>query len=147
MSEKHSGPSHSSPYGLSRLAPSISLVETAKEIQHADMMIGAVTSAKLHTIAEQIRFLQEQARDILAQAKTNLDMHTVQCSFVRRPGKTYHMYEKDDGSRYWSIISPAEWGADMRHVFRGSFRLEPDQSWTTVDSDVIEAEFRHREVP
>lgn len=130
---KHRGPAHSSPYGLSRLAPAITLVDVAAEIQRADEMIGTVTASKLDVIAEQIRRLQEQARAILDDAKRDLELHRARCAFPRLVGKTYHLYEKPDGDLYWSMVSPDEWGGAPPHAFRGSYRLEGDQSWTRAD--------------
>lgn len=136
---KHRGPAHASPYGLSRLAPAITLVDVASEIQRADEMIGAVTASKLDVIAEQIRRLQEQARAILDDAKRDLELHRARCAFPRLVGKTYQLYEKPDGDLYWSMVSPDEWGGAPPHAFRGSYRLEGDQSWTRVDEgEVVE---------
>ena len=61
-------PARLSPYGASRLAPAIDIVDTAKQIAEADRVIGTVVNAKLEVIAEQIRNLQEQARVVLQQA-------------------------------------------------------------------------------
>jgi len=128
--ERHDGPAHTSPYGLSRLAPAITLVDTAKEIERADELIGTVAHAKLKTIADQIRALQQQARGVLEEAKRDLELHRASCSFSRRPGHTYHLYEKADGALYWSMLSPADWGDEPPHRFTGTYRLEADQSWT-----------------
>ncbi|MBX3250519.1 MAG: DUF2452 domain-containing protein [Myxococcales bacterium] len=130
---KHRGPAHASPYGLSRLAPSITLVDVAKEIEAADSMIGAVTASKLSLIAEQIRALQARAREILEDASRDLDLHRARCAFPRLAGKTYHLYARGEADLYWSMVSPDEWGGEPPHPYRGSFRLEADQSWTRVD--------------
>lgn len=138
--KKHDGPKHtgsakSSPYGLSRLAPPIALVDVAEEIQKADHMVGTVVGSKLEVIAEQIRRLQEDAREILERAKRDLDLHRAGCSFPRRPGHVYHLYERSEDVRYWSMVSPEEWGKHAPHTFLGSYRLEADQSWTAVEGD------------
>ena len=130
---KHRGSGRSSPYGLSRLAPAITLVDVAKEIERADEMIGQTTSSKLKLIADQIRFLQEQARGILEDAKRDLDLHRADCAFSRRIRHVYHLYERDDGSLYWSMVSLEEWGGEPPHAYAGSYRLGPDQSWTPVE--------------
>ena len=131
--KKHDGPAHASPYGLSRLAPSIRLVDVAAEIAEADRMLGAVASSKLETIAKQIRALQDEARTILDRTKRDLDLHRAECRFTRRPGHVYHLYERADGRLTWSMIGPDEWGGTGPHEFRGSFRLEADRSWTPVE--------------
>lgn len=129
----HDGGDRSSPYGLSRLAPSMTLVDVATEIEKADEMIGETTSGKLKVIAEQIRHLQRQANTILEDAKRDLDLHRASCAFSRTVGQVYHLYERAPGDHYWSLLSPEDWGSSPPHPFAGSFRLEPDQSWTPLE--------------
>jgi hypothetical protein len=57
-------------------------------------------------------------------------MHQARCGFKRQPGKTYHLYRQQDGTRYLSMLSPAEWGGTPPHVHLGAYRLENDMSWT-----------------
>lgn len=134
----HDGDGRSSPYGLSRLAPSMTLVDMATEIEKADEMIGETTSSKLKVISEQIRHLKRQANEILENAKRDLDLHRASCGFSRTVGQIYHLYERGPGSHYWSLLSPEDWGASPPHPFVGSYRLEPDQSWTPVEEIDVE---------
>lgn len=53
-----------------------------------------------------MHFLQEQARRVLLEANTNKDLHHVACNFVKVPGKTYHLYQKSCGQRYFGMLSP-----------------------------------------
>ena len=131
--ENHRGDARAAPYGLSRLAPEISLVDVAREIQCADSMIGETTSSKLRLIAQQINLLQQQARTILDRAHHDLRLHRAACSFTRSPGQIYHLYERSSGALYWSILSPQDWHGRPPHPHRGSYRLQPDQSWTPLD--------------
>jgi hypothetical protein len=122
-----------SPYPLSRLSAPHELVDVAREIQAADVTLGGVTVAKLRVIAEQIRALQAQAAKVLEEARHAGELHRAACAFKRRPGHVYHLYKKRrDGSPYWSMLSPEEWGTPPDD-FQGSFRLELDMSWTPVD--------------
>jgi len=131
--DRHHGPASASPYGLSTLAPSISLVDVAGEIERADAMIGAVAHSKLRVIAEQIRALQAKAREVLDEARRDLDLHRARCSFSRRVGHVYHLYRREGGELYWSMVAPHEWGTAPPHEFVGSYRLGADQSWTPAD--------------
>lgn len=131
--DKHHGPQRTSPYPLSRLAPAHDLVDVAKRIADADAMIGAVASGKLGVIAEQIRALQDEARRILEETRRDLDLHRARCAFVRRPGQTYHLYRREGGELWFSMIAPDEWRGASGSEFAGSYRLELDQSWTRVD--------------
>uniref|UniRef100_A0A1Y1N772 DUF2452 domain-containing protein n=1 Tax=Photinus pyralis TaxID=7054 RepID=A0A1Y1N772_PHOPY len=109
------------------------LVELAVEIQKADNFIHANACNKLQIIAEQIRFLQQQAENVLRETKLNLDLHHAACNFVKVPGNIYHLYKRPSGQEYFSMLSPQEW-TNSPHPYLGSFRLEHDQSWTPCDA-------------
>ena len=125
-------PEHSSPYPVSRLAPPIALVDLAREIAQADQMISSKMDAQLEIIASQIRNLQEEARRVLQGARRDKELHRAQCAFPKRAGHVYHLYRKDDGTLYFSMLSPADWHKPP-HLFRGSYRLEADFSWTKLE--------------
>lgn len=138
---KHEGEARTSPYPVSRLAPAFDLVDVARRIQEADAVVGAVATAELTVLADQIRRLQEEAQRVLERTKRNLELHRARCTFVRKPGGVYHLYERADGERWFSMIGPSEWGSeDASRVFVGSYRLELDQGWTRVDPGATEAE-------
>ena len=130
----HSGMDHSAPYPVSRMAPAIELVDLARQISEADRMVNTRVSAKLKVIADQIKSLQREARAVLEEARQDLELHNAQCSFKRIPGRIYHLYQRDDGTRYFSMLSPQDWNASPPHSFMGSYRLENDLSWTPEDS-------------
>ncbi len=130
----HHGPDRSAPYPVSRLAPAVELVDLAQEIARADEVIRARSNAELRLIAEQIRSLQAKAREILEAAQRDQDLHRIPCSCRRVPGKVYHLYRRDDGSRYFSLLSPADWGGHPPHTHQGAYRLEPDMRWTPVEA-------------
>lgn len=129
----HRGGSRSAPYPVSRLAPPCELVDLAREIQRADDVIGARVSGQLAVIAEQIRTLQDQARAILEQTRRDQELHRVPCAVQRRPGQVYHLYRRDDGSRYFALLSPEDWGGRPPHRHEGAYRLEADMSWRPVE--------------
>jgi hypothetical protein len=118
---------------MSRLSPPHDLVDVAREIQQANAILGAVTSAKLEVLARQIRALQEQARAVLEAAQRDGELHRAACSFKKRPGHVYHLYRREDGARYLSMLSPEEWGR-APHAYEGSYRLEADMSWTRAEA-------------
>ena len=139
----HQGPARTSPYPMSRLAPAHDLVDVARQIQQADRTIGTVVTSKLDVIAKQIRALQEEAKDILEGARRDLDLHRAECAFQKRAGTVYHLYERPNETLYFSMLSPDDWGGAPPHAFRGSYRLEADQSWTPADE--IDGEARRPE--
>lgn len=137
----HQGREAASPYPISRMAPAFQLVDLAAEVAKADDMIANVTGGKLLTIAEQIRSLQNRAREILERAKRDADLHRVTCRFEKKPGETVHLYRDDDGSMNFSLFAPHEWKTKPKHTFVESYRLEQDLSFTPL----AEVEARERE--
>ncbi|SCX82224.1 DUF2452 domain-containing protein [Thiohalorhabdus denitrificans] len=131
--EIHQGPDHSSPYPVERGAPAFNLVDTAQEIEKADQMVNTRVSGKLKVIADQIKALQAEAEEIMNSAQEDMELHKAQCNFQRQPGKIYHLYEKEDGTLYFSMLSEEDWNGNPPDTFRGSYRLEPDYSWTPAD--------------
>lgn len=131
--EKHQGSDNSAPYPVSRMAPATELVDLAAQIAEADTMLANVTHGKLRQIAEQIVGLQQQATQILQATARDQQLHRAQCNFQRKPGTIYHLYRRPDGRDYLSMLAPQEWGGEPPHEFLGSYRLEPDMSWTAAD--------------
>lgn len=107
------------------------LVELAEQVQKADQFTRATAGSKLTVIAEQVRFLQEQARKVLEDARLNALLHKTSCNFKKIPGKTYYVYKqrKNPDQEFISMISPQEWGASGPE-FVAAYRLEHDMSWT-----------------
>lgn len=137
--QPYAGPERAAPYGLSRLSGPVSLVDVAREIEHADTMIASVTHAQLRLIAEQMAALRAEAERVLTRAKHNAELHRAEARFVRHPGKTYHLYARESGAQgpeicYWSLLSPSEWEGRPPHRFIGSYRLEVDQTFTQVSA-------------
>lgn len=132
-SSRYRGPAKAAPYALSRLSGPVSLVDVAKEIEQADQWIASTANAKLNVIADQMRALRAAAEQVLAKAELDASLHRAEAQFKRYPGRVYHLYERGDGTRYWSLLSPAEWQDKMPHAFLGSYRLEADQSFTALD--------------
>nr|XP_033778178.1 uncharacterized protein C1orf50 homolog [Geotrypetes seraphini] len=110
------------------------LVVLAQQVQKADEFIRANASNRLTVIAEQIRLLQEQARKVLEDAKRDADLHHVACNMVKKQGTIYHLYVRESGQRYFSILSPKEWGPNCPHEFLGSYKLQHDMSWTPYEN-------------
>ncbi|ELU01640.1 hypothetical protein CAPTEDRAFT_174027 [Capitella teleta] len=108
------------------------LVELAHQVSKADEFVRANAGNKLSLIAEQIKYLQEQARKVLEEAKKDADLHHAACNIVKKPGTTYNLYKRESGQAYLSILSPEEWGPACPHEYVGSWRLEFDQSWTPL---------------
>ena len=92
------GPDNASPYPVSRLGAPISLVDSARIIEAASSKVALRTNAQLEVIVEQMKALQERAREIIEQASRDVDLIHAECRFHRVPGKIYHLFERGDGT-------------------------------------------------
>jgi len=109
------------------------LVELAGQIQTADQFTRATAGSKLSVIAEQVRFLQSQAKAVLEEANLNKELHHIACNFKKVPGKIYYVYRREEsGAKYMSMISPEEWGANCP-IFDAAYKLEHDMTFTPYD--------------
>jgi hypothetical protein len=131
--KRYDGPSHAAPYGLSRMAPAYDLVDVAAQIQKADETLATMTGGKLAVIAQQIAQLQDQARVLLERARRDAELHRARCNFEKKPGSVYHLYRRDDGTMWFSLLAPEEWTRKPAQTFEGSYRLELDMSFTRID--------------
>eukprot|EP00064_Thunnus_orientalis_P003703 superscaffoldBa00000314_g3714 len=135
-----------SSYQTNRVGDPSDLVALAAQVQKGDDFIKANACNRLTVIADQIRYLQEQARKVLEEAKRDADLHHAACNIVKKPGNMYYLYERPSGQKYFSIISPKFmklWGEVVvtrrskhiccPHQFVGAFKLQHDMSWTPVD--------------
>ncbi len=143
--ERHHGRAASSPYPVSRLAPAFRMDELAQKVESSQVLVSAVTTRRLELIADQMRALRAQAERVLVEAERDLRLNEAHCPFRRKPGGTYHLYKKPDGSLYFSMLSPAEWGGRAPHPFEGSYRLEADMSWTPAE-EIAERDASRREL-
>ncbi|XP_054639346.1 uncharacterized protein C1orf50 homolog [Dunckerocampus dactyliophorus] len=117
-------------YQTTRVGDAMDLVALAAQVQKGDDFIKANACNKLSVIADHIRYLQEQARKVLEEAKRDADLHHAACNIVKKPGNMYYLYQRPSGQKYFSIISPKEWGPSCPHQFVGAFKLQHDMSWT-----------------
>ncbi|XP_048417429.1 uncharacterized protein C1orf50 homolog isoform X2 [Stegostoma tigrinum] len=77
--------------------------------------------------------LAQQIQKVLEDAKRDADLHHVACNIVKKPGTVYFMYRRDSGQKYFSILSPKEWGPTHPHEFLGAYKLQHDMSWTPYE--------------
>lgn len=122
-----------SSYQTNRVGDPMDLVALAEHIQKGDDFVKANACNKLTVIADQIKYLQGQAKKVLEDAKRDADLHHAACNIVKKPGNMYYLYQRPSGQRYFSIISPKEWGPSCPHQFLGAFKLQHDMSWTPAN--------------
>ncbi|KAL1494864.1 hypothetical protein ABEB36_010382 [Hypothenemus hampei] len=66
---------------------------------------------------------------IVKNLKRDCALHMAACNFVKKPGNTYHLYERSSGQQYFSMLSPIDWRGIPPHKFLGSWHLDFDETW------------------
>jgi len=130
--------SKASIYPISRLSANFQPINQIEVFEQSKQLLTLVAQAKLNQIMDQINFLKNQAKEIIMEAETNLQLHQASCAFEKRVGQVYYLYERDAESLYFSLLSPQDWNNNPPHTFKGAFKLEPDMSWIAViDSEFV----------
>lgn len=119
-------------YPSRTIDPPITLVDMAKEIEKAESQIKLNISGKLDLIYNQIKKLQEEAKKIIDAAYNDMELHKVECSFIKSPGQVIYLYEKNNKKLYFSRLSPDDWEEKPLNKFIGAYKLNIDQSFEKV---------------
>ena len=88
---------------------------------------------QLSQIYDQVQLLVKQAEEVQSRIEVSEQIYTAEIKFKPLIGHQYHLYEKEDGSRLLSVISPKEWGSSMpfkNHI--ASVKLLADHTWTII---------------
>jgi len=95
------------------------------------------TDAQLSQIYEQVALLKKQAD--LIKRRVEISERIYLAEFKNKPliGKTYHLYEKKDGSDAVSLIGPSEWGRSFPYAsFLATVKLLSDHTWEIIEGEV-----------
>jgi hypothetical protein len=106
------------PYGTSVSAPAISHDDVAT------WKIRGVSKAN-HQFSAKYNELKEEYKKLIEEYKWNDLVYNATYSFEPVIGEIYHLYSRDSGELFLSLIDPTQW--KMNYV--ASFRLESTQKW------------------
>ncbi len=81
-----------------------------------------------HKVKTRFNELKEQYALLMQEFEVNKLIHTAKFSFEPTVGQHYHLYMRDNGEHFLSIIAPNE--CDFNSL--GSFYLNADQLWEKV---------------
>jgi len=112
------------PYGDSVSAPAITEVNTSgyREVKSKE------ASTKLRTRYEE---LQEEFRKLVETSTDTQRMYDASISFVPIVGQVYHLYQRESGEEWVSMIDPEKFrGYYFEYI--GSYRLATDSVWIKV---------------
>ena len=110
------------PYGDNVAAPAITLPDTK---DYREVKVKEAQN-KLKTRYEE---LEAEFKKLVETAADNELIYTANISFSPKVGEVYHLYKKEDGTTWVSMVAPEQWGPSYNFEFLGSFRLATDSVW------------------
>ena len=80
---------------------------------------------------ERFEEIKKEYAKLIEEFKWNDLIYKSKYSFKPIQGKTYHLYQKDDGDKnlFLSIVGPNEW----KMLYIGSFKLMSNNKWEKTD--------------
>lgn len=109
------------PYGTNLGAPAIKIEDVGGWKRTAANEVNRQIKTKFDELKKEYESLVDEYRwnDLIFRAEYN---------FVPVIGETYHLYARENGSIFLSMIGPNEW--KMEYI--GSFKLTSTQKWKKV---------------
>ena len=92
------------------------------------------TQMQMDKLFEQMQLLAKQARELQDRADVSLQIYDAIIGFEPIVGENYHLYEKENGKRLVSLVSPKEWGKKIpfkKHI--AEVRLLADHTWDIIN--------------
>lgn len=87
------------------------------------------TENQLSQIKEQVDLLVRQAQKIHARIEISESIYLADCKITPLVGHIYHLYEKSNGTRLLSMVSPADWGSNPPFDHVADVELLADHTW------------------
>lgn len=73
--------------------------------------------------------LEEEYLKMVNDVKLNERIYSAKCQFEPIVGNTYHLYQKENGEEFLSLLSPNDW-KKFEHI--GSYKLLSDGRWEII---------------
>jgi hypothetical protein len=104
--------------------------DMGKTISNALLAMDQQTAMQLNQIQEQIQLLYRQAQDIRNRTDVSVWIYQAEMGFDPLINHIYHLYLRDNGRHFLSMVSPGEWGrSDKKPQFVATVKLLADHTW------------------
>lgn len=91
---------------------------------------------QMDQIREQIELLLQQANGVKERVEISQDIYLADMNFEPVIGKAYHLYQRKDGQKVLSMVSPNEWGRSMPfESFVATVKLLADHTWEVLETN------------
>jgi len=91
------------------------------------------TDVNLNRIKEQVEVLIKQAQQIHDRIEFSEQIYQADCGFKPVIGQKYYLYERENDSKFLSMITPEEWGKRTDLSFVCAAKLLADHTWEILE--------------
>ena len=93
---------------------------------------NAVSYSKVNLILEQINFLKLQLNQTINDSILDINLHNVDCKFVKISGNVYHLYKDHNNNYYFSMLSKSNWNDKPPHIYIASYLYDYDKCFKLI---------------
>ncbi len=104
------------------------------------------TGVQLNQLKQQIEVLISQAQSIHDRISVSESIYTAEVGFKAIIGQKCFLYERANGKRVLSLVSPEEWGTKPPYRFVARVSLLSDHTWDVLEM-AEEVEIEQNEQP
>jgi len=122
-----------SPIPLTVSSPVIKATDKGKIRANAVQSMMEHAQQQMDLLRKQAQLIMDQVAEIEQRMKLSEEIYAADLSFEPVVGQTYHLYERENGKKFVSIVGPTEWGrskTDLVHL--ATVILLADKSWSFV---------------
>lgn len=106
------------PYGTNIGAPSIKKEDISVFLQNSGTKVN-------HFFDQRFSEIKEQFQNLMELHELNQMIYSSELRFEPVMGYTYHLYQRDNGNKFLSLVGPSEW--NMPYIC--SVTLNTDGQW------------------
>lgn len=81
--------------------------------------------SKLKVLFKQMENIKNEINEIVNESIQTDALNEIKCNFKKKPGNTYYLYQKPNGTLFFSILSPEEWG-ENKNIYKESYYYDYD---------------------
>ena len=122
-----------SPIPLTVSSPVIKATDKGKIRANAVQSMMEHAQQQMDLLRKPAQLIMDQVAEIERRMKLSEEIYSADLSFEPVVGQTYHLYERENGKKFVSIVGPTEWGrskTDLAHL--ATVILLADKSWSFV---------------
>ena len=80
--------------------------------------------SKLKILFKQMEALKVEIEQVVEDSIDSVRLENIKCNFKKIPGKTYYLYQDQNGDLFFSLLNPGEWKS--KNIFKGEYYYDYD---------------------